>query len=182
MWITLNLNLTKLQNSPVNFENLFEDLEAQFENASSPQKPFMNFDEVNLAIVRSKNLSAYELIAPILAQDFVAGLDLFAPTWHIFPFHSVRSIKLERQPADDLPLVRQLNKNLLDFLAATPMPNPAKWRLLGANEQQRSGQIVGVVGSLLGLVDSAERNLVAVPLQSIQQLSIESVDKLNGDF
>ena len=166
----------------MNFENLFEDLEAQFENAKSEQKSLMNFDDANFVIVKTKSGILCELIAPIIAIDFVAGLDLLSPTWHVFPFHSVRAIQLEQEATDELPKLRQLSKNLLEFLTATPMPNPAKWRLLGANELQKTGQMAGLHGSLLGLVDAAERAVIAVPLQSIQQLSIESVDKLNGDF
>ncbi|WP_296632798.1 hypothetical protein [Rhodoluna sp.] len=166
----------------MNFENLFEDLEAQFANAHMSNASISNFDSTNLVIVKTANSLQRELIAPIIATDFVAGLDLLVPIWHVMPFHAVRNIRFVHELTEDLPKVRQLNKTLVEFLGATPMPNPAKWRVLGAIEHQRAGQIVGLVGNLICLVDPSEGGLVAVPIQSIQELSIESVDKLNGDF
>lgn len=166
----------------MNFENLFEDLEAHFENFSSAKKSLINIQDINLVRVRTKNSVQCNLIAPILAVDFVAGLDIISPTWHFFPLHAVRHIEFEKESVSDLPKLRRLNINLMDFLLSTPVPSPAKWRLLGALEHQKSGQLAGLTESLIFLVDSNDRMLLAAPWQSIQQLSIESVDKLNGDF
>lgn len=166
----------------MNFQNLFEDLEAQFENSRQRQSAKLNFETTNLVVIKMSNKLHREVIAPIVAQDFIAGLDLAAPIWHVVPFHAVRTLKFEQELPTDLPKLRQLDKTFAEFLSHTPMPNPAKWRVLGASEHQKTGQLVGLVGNLICLVDSAEGGLITVPIQSIQELSIESVDKLNGDF
>ena len=182
MWITIFQLFILHKIRDMNIEHFLEDLEAQFVNEFSPQKEIFTYSEMNQVHLISSDESAHRLIAPIIARDFVAGLDLVSPTWHIFPFHSVRLIRFEKNNASDMPKIREFNKSFFDFLLLTQTPSPAKLKLAGEASMQKSGQLTGLMNELIIFVDAFAKNVIAVPLQSIQQLSIESVDKLNGDF
>lgn len=166
----------------MHIEDIFEDLEAQFA-AASELKQRNNFTADARAIeLRTASLMPRELIAPIIGVDFIAGLDAVNPIWHVFPMHTIHRLVFQAASDPQLPKLRNFALDFPSFIQNLPMPCSIRWRIAGTDDFVRSGQLHSATSNLLFIyTDSAERP-IAVPIAALEQLSIESVDNLNGDF
>jgi hypothetical protein len=169
-------------NCCMHIEDIFEDLEAQFAAASQPRMRDSITDGARAIEVNTAGMVPKELIAPILGADFLAGLDSVSPIWHIFPMRSVTKVIFHSQAEKTLPKLRNFAIDFIGFLNSIPTPCSIRWRIAGADSFIRVGQLHTVTGSLLFIYLNNDKRPIAVPIQALQMLSIESVDNLNGDF
>lgn len=163
-------------------QDLFEDLEAQFDAANQGIKKPSNFENVRAIQIKTTSLVPRELIAPILGLNFVAGLDPFSPVWHIFPSSSIKSIELGKDRSSDLPLVRTFSVDLSKFIEGLPRPCSIRWRTKGTDDYLQSGQFNDLAMNFMVVTTGAGQNPWLVPFGSLYQLSVESVDNFGGTF
>ena len=171
----------------MHIEDIFEDLEAQFAAVAS-QKPRDSFTENIRSIqLKTASLMPRELIAPIIGVDFIAGLDPINPIWHIFPMQTICQVDFRTEGDAQLPKLRNFSIDFAAFLKTLPTPCSIRWRLAGTDDFVRSGHLHTVSQNLLFIYASPQRTAanslpIAVPISALAQLSIESVDNLNGEF
>lgn len=171
----------------MHIEDIFEDLEAQFA-AASAQRPRDSFTENARAIeLKTNSLMPRELIAPIIGVDFMAGLDSVNPIWHFFPMRTIHKVVFHSGGDPQLPKLRNFALDLASFIQTLPTPCSVRWRVGGNDEFLRSGQLHTATANLLfiyspGNYGEFAARPISVPIAALEQLSIESVDNLNGDF
>lgn len=103
----------------MNFETLFEDIEANLEVADwrPLAKPELNdFNQLKLEIFDS---TTYQLVAPIVGADFFAGLDENSACWFCVAFSNVRRATFAIGSAEDLPKLRRQDVSLEQFIASS---------------------------------------------------------------
>jgi hypothetical protein len=166
----------------MHIEDIFEDLEAQFAAVSQPRLRDSITERARAIEVNTASMVPKELIAPILGTDFLAGLDAVSPIWHIFPMRSVTKVLFLAQAEQNLPKLRNFTIDFIGFLNSIPTPCSIRWRIAGSDSFIRVGQLHTVTGSLLFIYLKNSKRPIAVPIQALQMLSIESVDNFNGDF
>jgi len=166
----------------MHIEDIFEDLEAQFDASLQRNQRDVYTDSVRAIQVQTANHSTKELFAPIIGSEFIAGLDSLTPIWHIYPTRSVRKITLHTEVDDSLPKLRFVPVKLDAFLKTLPLPCGIRWRFAGADEYLHQGTLHSIANNLLFVFVSGSSMPIAVPILGLGQLSIESVDNLNGDF
>ena len=166
----------------MHIEDIFEDLEAQFAAVSQPRLRDSITEGARALEVNTASMVPKELIAPILGTDFLAGLDAVSPIWHIFPMRSVTKVLFLAEAEQNLPKMRNFTIDFIGFLNSIPTPCSIRWRIAGSDSFVRVGQLHTVTGSLLFIYLKNAKRPIAVPIQALQMLSIESVDNFNGDF
>lgn len=166
----------------MHIEDIFEDLEAQFAAVSQARVRDSITEGARAIEVNTAGVVPKELIAPILGTDFLAGLDSISPIWHIYPMRSVTKLVFHSQAEPSLPKLRNFAIDFIGFLNSIPTPCSIRWRLMGADSLIRLGQLHTVTGSLLFIYLKNTQRPIAVPIQALEVLSIESVDNLSGDF
>lgn len=166
----------------MHIEDIFEDLEAQFAAASQTRVRDSITSGARAIEVNTASMVPKELIAPILGFDFLAGLDSVSPIWHIFPMRWVTKVLFHSETEQNLPMLRNFAIDFIGFLNSIPTPCSIRWRIAGSDSFIRVGQLHTVTGSLLFIYLKDAKRPIAVPIQALQMLSIESVDNLNGDF
>ncbi|MBP7835380.1 MAG: hypothetical protein KAZ95_01075 [Rhodoluna sp.] len=166
----------------MHIEDIFEDLEAQFAAANQTRVRDSITSGARAIEVNTASMVPKELIAPILGSDFLAGLDSVSPIWHIFPMRSVTKVLFHAETEQNLPKLRNFAIDFIGFLNSIPTPCSIRWRIAGSDSFIRVGQLHTVTGSLLFIYLKDIKRPIAVPIQALQMLSIESVDNLNGDF
>lgn len=171
-----------LDNARMRIQDLFEDLEAQFEAANQVKSKLSNLENVRAIQIKTNSQSPKELIAPILGLDFVAGLDPVAPIWQIFPTTEIKSIELGRDVDSDLPLVRNFETDLHNFLANLPKPCAIRWRSRGIHDYLQAGQLLELVASFMLVSAGGGGSNLMIPIDGFQQLSVEIVDNFSGNF
>lgn len=166
----------------MHIEDIFEDLEAQFA-AATEQTPIGCFTAGAKAIeLKTGSMVPRELIAPIIGVDFMAGLDAVHPIWHIFPMRIIQRVIFYLEGDPQLPKLRNFEIEFAKFVQALPMPCSIRWRVGGNEDFVRSGQLHSASPNLLFIYTKSQTSPIAVPIAALEQLSIESVDNLNGDF
>lgn len=166
----------------MHIEDIFEDLEAQFDASLQKNQRDVYTENVRALEVQTANHTTKGLIAPIIGSEFLAGLDSLTPIWHIYPTGSVRKITLHSQVDESLPKLRAVPVKLETFLKTLPLPCAIRWRYAGTDEYLHQGNLHSIAHSLLFIYVSGSSRPIAVPIIALGQLSIESVDNLNGDF
>lgn len=166
----------------MHIEDIFEDLEAQFDASLQKNQRDVYTDNVRAIEVQTAYHTNYELVAPIIGSEFIAGLDSLRPIWHIYPTRSVRKITLHTEVEESLPKLRSVHAKLDTFLKSLPLPCGIRWRFAGSDEYLHQGTLHSIANSLLFIYVSGSSLPIAVPILALGQLSIESVDNLNGDF
>ena len=166
----------------MHIEDIFEDLEAQF-SASTQVKQRDSFTESAKSIEINTSMSTpRELIAPIIGIDFMAGLDSVSPIWHFFPMRSIHKVIFHTDGDVSLPKLRNFALDFAGIIQTLPTPCAVRWRVSGPDDFVRSGQLHNATANLLFIYTNSRPRPIAVPIAAIDQLSIESVDNLNGDF
>ena len=166
----------------MHIEDIFEDLEAQFDASLHKVKHDAFTENVRAVEVQTTNHNTKELFAPIIGSEFLAGLDSLTPIWHIYPTRSVRKITLHNQVDESLPRLRVVSVKLETFLKTLPLPCAIRWRYAGTDEYLQQGNLHSISQNLLFIYVPGSSMPIAVPILALGQLSIESVDNLNGDF
>jgi hypothetical protein len=158
----------------MHIEDIFEDLEAQFDSVTSKDTNHSSHLDARITDVKTTNFSM-KLIAPIIGVDFIAGLDLAKPTWHIFSTRYLTEVRFLAAQDQTLPKVRQLDEAMATFLKHLPLPGRMRWRTFDNPEVERSGAVRGSSGGFLLTHQVAAANQTHVPILSLVQLSIDSL-------
>lgn len=166
----------------MHIEDIFEDLEANFAAASEKSQSEDFFPKSRSIRITTKSMVTKELIAPMIGLEFVAGLDLISPIWHMFSMASLSQVVFLEDSDLSLPTLRRNEIDLRSFLEKLPTPSQIRWRVNGAEDYLSTGTLHGVAQGLLFIFLAGRSQEVSVPISAIEQLSIESVDNLNGNF
>lgn len=156
-------------------ENIFEDLEAQFEAAQNVAIPQLINEEARLAEAVDLQLVNHALVAPILGANFIAGLDKTLPIWNILPFANVRKIAFSGGNEPSLPKARATTDSLIDHLLKLKLPTAGQWQTLGESALT-SANIMAVESGLIILASEVQRGVIGVPINQLAHLKILSVD------
>ena len=181
LWITFWAGFISLHTGAMHIEDIFEDLEAQFEAARKlhNRDPFTS--NARAMKVATSFQATKELFAPILGDDFIAGIEPDAPIWHVFPMRAICGITFFTDVSPELPELRNLVIDLADFVEYLPRPCSIKWRAAGSGDYLHSGVLHSVTNSLMFIFSSGSKSPTGIPLASLTHLMIETVDNLNSD-
>jgi hypothetical protein len=164
----------------MHIEDLFEDLEAQFASSSAAQSKTNFTAGAKLVELKLANTAIKKLIAPIIGQDFVAGLDPVSPIWFLYPAASIRKLRFCKSNETDLPEVRYFEVCLEQFLRSVPMPCAIRWSTRQDDQQLAIGQLHSMARGLMFIYQTGVDEPIAVPVSALEVLVVESVDNLNG--
>jgi hypothetical protein len=176
----------------MHIEDIFEDLEAQFDAVN--EKMTRDSFTANAKVIELKAASVIprELIAPIIGVDFIAGLDPVNPIWHLFPMRYVSRVVFHDVGDAELPRLRNFSVDFADFVQTLPMPCSIRWRVDNADDlaptdglhwgQLHRGKLHSATANLLFIYTDSQSKPIAVPIKALKELSIESVDNLDGVF
>ncbi len=165
----------------MNFDHLFEDLEAQFEAGLATEQASLGLSTKKLAQVDLLDGSSRVFVAPVLGFDFIAGLLIGEVAWQLVPFVAFVRLTFLDSESSGLPPLRRLDLGLIGFLERLPRPAHLKWRLL-ASDQIRLGQLIELEGNLLALQVSGSPEVTFHPVAAFQSLEVMAVENLGEDF
>jgi hypothetical protein len=146
-------------------QDLFDDLENKFAGPSHDWK-----NRVNCLKVHTMAGEHTYLLAPILGVHFVAGLDQDNADWLCFSNSIITSLIPSHEEDDELPLLRQQDINLVDFIKTLERPVRVAVKYQNRTE------------GAFNLLDVAEQFLVAdsgalIPAISISQIRVLGTNK-----
>jgi hypothetical protein len=163
----------------MNLDDLFEDLEAQFDGYLAASRPRGGLERSHVMRVWQKRELIIELAAPILGSDFVAGMALGSNAFVLIRLEAVVKISFIELANSDVPAGRYVPLTTSEFLERLPLPFSVRWFPF---EESPPG--VAVVLDLLGttlLVDSAKpENFQLLPLAAIARLELIDVENFDG--
>lgn len=141
-------------------DQLFDELEHKFAQ--------QNYDwnrHINCLKVQLLGKEFVDLLAPIIGVNFVAGLDKQNADWNVISLNSVASLQTQRIEDDELPLVRNQELQLVDFIATLDRPVRVSAKLLDQSEVT------------FNILDIQEPFIVAesdtlIPLEAITQIRV----------
>lgn len=156
------------------FETLIEDLEAGFERNCQVTAAQLTKNANRLAVV-SRNHFRFSLVAPILATDFITGLDEQTADWLCIQKSQIAEVRFICDTDASLPKMRNRDLKLEQFL--NEMPKPISVAIKSDELGLRQSAIVAVSDGLLFLRERLEQ-ITAIGIDSIQFLRIiETADK-----
>lgn len=158
----------------MHIEDIFEDLEAQFDSVSKNDPNHPIHLEAKILEVRTQAFRM-QLIAPIIGVDFIAGLDLAKPTWHIFSTRYISAVSFLEAKDQTLPRVRQLDEAMATFLKHLPLPGLMRWRNFADPDHEHIGAVRGSSDGFLLAHQGAAAKQIYVPILALAQLSIDSI-------
>jgi len=138
------------------FADLIEELENKVQS-------FDWKENVNQLTVQTLDQQFVDLLAPIIGVDFVAGLDKQHADWLCFSNQFIAKVKASRTPDDELPLVRNQDITMTQFIKTLQLPLRVTVKFL--NQTESAFNIFEVDRQLL----VAEDNQL-IPAQAIYQL------------
>ena len=155
-------------------EALIEDLEASFERNCQVTAAQLTKNANRLAVV-SRNHFRFSLVAPILATDFITGLDEQTADWLCIQKSQIAEVRFICDTDASLPKMRNRDLKLEQFL--NEMPKPISVAIKSDELGLRQSAIVAVSDGLLFLRERLEQ-ITAIGIDSIQFLRIiETADK-----
>lgn len=169
----------------MDFDPLFEDLEARFIASKTPSDLAFSLDVFRLATtlqVLTIGSQRLTLFAPVLGQDFAAGLQPEAPIWHILPMQAIKSLAFKVEENSKLPSLQIEEFSLMQYLERLPLPAKCNLRLIGADSPVIESTLAGVGQGLLFLQRSHRDSVEAIPLGGFAQLSISPVYNSHTNF
>ena len=163
----------------MNLDNLFEDLEAQFDGyvAASQQRGVLEVSHVMRVWHQGEQIT--ELAAPILGSDFVAGMALGENVFRLIRLVTVSKISLIRLPGADVPACRMVPLAVSEFLERLPLPFSIRWQPIGDKSPEKF-----VVLDLLGqslLVETVQIDeILVLPLDGMAHLELADVENFDS--
>lgn len=166
------------ENAGMNLDDLFEDLEAQFDGYLAADQQRGAFERSHLMRVWHQNGQSTELAAPILGRDFVAGMALGENVFRLIRLVSVLKITLIEMPNSGVPESRYVTVSASEFLERLTLPFSVRWQPFD-DELPRAMVVLDVLGQTL-VVESAKPDYFQlVPLAAVAHL--EFIDVENFD-
>lgn len=163
----------------MNLDDLFEDLEAQFDGYLSDSKRSSGLDRSHLMRVWHRGGQISELAAPILGGDFVAGMALGANVFRLIRLEAVLKIALIELTNSDVPKSRHVPLKAMEFLERLPLPFSLRWQPLDENLPGLV-TVLDLLGETL-LVESVHpENFQLLPFAAIAHLELFDVENFDG--
>lgn len=162
-------------------DNIFEDLEAQFDFALESNTAKSPFETSNLARVRRHDGRTAELVHPVLGEDFIAGMVLGANAFRLYRLAGLSQLEFKTLVGLDLPAVQGTTLSSRGFLKNISLPSAIAWSTLDSVEVKR-GVLAELVGDLLLINRLGIENPIGVPISALSDLQIDSVDNRNTDY
>jgi hypothetical protein len=167
----------------MDFDPLFEDLEARF-MASQKTADFTFSLKIIQQATRLDVLlddgQRLQLLAPLLGQDFAAGLHPAAAIWNIVPLEAIQNIGFIFDEKSDLPTVQLQKFSLMQYLELLPLPTKCSFRRIGQESSLSETNLIGVGHDLLFIQSQHQDSLTAIPVAQLRQLSIGPVHNSHG--
>ena len=169
----------------MNFDPLFEDLEARF--IASEGNIDVSFSTTTIAQATSIELllrtgQRQTLIAPVLGQGFAAGVPTDTPNWLIVPAGAIRSISFGFAATFGLPTLQFSEANFQEHLGQLPFPVTCNFRTLNPDEGLVHSTLLGAAHGLVFMQPSNAQSVRAVPVEQVTYMQIWAVDNLSKDF
>jgi len=161
-------------------DNIFEDLEAQFGFALETGATKTPFERSNLVRIRRSDGRSAELVHPLLGDDFIAGMVLGSNIFCLYRMAALLQIEFITLRGVDLAAIRSASLSVRDFLFNLNFPYEVMWVTLSSVETRR-GIVIDLVGELALLNIIGTDVPIGVPLSSIAELQIISVDNFSAD-
>lgn len=166
------------ENAGVNLDELFEDLEAQFDGYLANSKRGSGLERSHLMRVWHRGGQITELAAPILGADFVAGMALGVNVFRLIRLEAVVKIALIELTNAKVPKSRYVPLDALDFLERLPLPFSLRWQPIDGNLPGLV-TVIDLLGKTL-LVESAHpENFQLLPFAAIAHLELTDVENFD---
>lgn len=157
-------------------EAFFEDLEASL-NRTCPINAQTILANANQFSITTQKGRQYNLVAPIVAIDFIAGLDEQTADWLCIRKSQIAELRFNSDENASLPLLRHRKSSLEQFLAQMTMPISVA--IKSATSVIRFATLIAVSDGLLFLRTHTEQQM-AIGTETIEFLRIiETADKNN---
>lgn len=169
----------------MNFDPLFEDLEAFFSaEESGPREGFSIEGLVQATSIELvlQNGQRQTLIAPVLGQGFVGGVVPDSANWLAMPLEAIRSMGFGFDQTLDLPTLQFSEANLQKYLKQLPMPAACSFLTQNSDEGLVFSTLLGVDYGFLFMQRTGSPVLQAMPLAQVTQLRISAVDNFSKEF
>jgi len=168
----------------MNFDPLFEDLEARFSaNEASVEEGFSVADlerVTSIALVLHNSIRQM-LIAPVLGHGFVSGVDPDSPNWVGLPMEAIRSLVFNVDPTPGLPTMQFSEGQFLEHIQQLPLPAKCDFRTKNSDDGLVSATLLDADFGLLFLQFQYGQIMTSVPLVQLTQLRIWAVDNSSTD-
>ncbi|MEY3889654.1 MAG: hypothetical protein RLZZ90_300 [Actinomycetota bacterium] len=169
----------------MNFDPLFEDLEARFIAAESNTNDGFSTGAIHRATSIELLLLTGQrqtLISPVLGQGFAAGVHPVSPNWLVVPAGAIRSIGFEFETNFGLPTLQFSEANFQEHLGQLPFPAKCNFRTLNPDEGLMHSTLLGVSQGLVFMHRDDGQSFRAIPLEQVTCLQIWAVDNLSRDL
>jgi hypothetical protein len=153
----------------MNLDELFEDLETEFEVALSKVNEPQRFGLKRLSASISGN--RITLDRPILGSNFVAGIVSGRAIWRFQPHRTLGLAKLTFNEESEPNLDAQ---NDLDILSNSLIGRFVRYSLSGDGQQIRKGRVLRVLNALI--LFEATDEVLAVAIERLAWLEVHAVD------
>jgi hypothetical protein len=164
-----------LENAWMNLDSIFEDFEALIDAEAAASNAVGIIDETTLIRVHWLAGGFVDLVAPLLGQDFVAGMAIGGNDWQLVRLEAVERIVFRKINGGNLPRLRVFEETRQIFLERLPLPLAVSWSTQGEGFRAR-GILIEKSGSCLIIQVLGSIEPVGVPLASITALRIDSVE------
>ena len=141
----------------MNLEELFEDLETQFDSALSRSIKPQNFglERISASIAGNR----VTLDRPVLGSNFVAGLVSGKAIWRFQPH---RTLGLAKISFSEKPELLADPQDEIELLSASLGKRYVRYALSGEGQQIRKGRVIEILNGLILFESNSETLAVAV--------------------
>lgn len=165
----------------MNLDDLFEDLEAQFDGYLAATNPSGGLHRSQLMRVLHRSGQVTELAAPILGDDFAAGMALGANVFRLIRLESVLKINLIELVNSDVPHSRYVPIEAIEFLERLPLPFSIRWQPID-DKLAGSVTVLDLLGKTLLVEALHPENFQLLPLGAIAHLDLADVENFGDNI
>ena len=163
----------------MNLDDLFEDLEAQFDGYLTAAQPNGGLERCHLMRVWHAGGQITELAAPILGSDFVAGMALGANVFRLIRLEAVLRISLVELTNADVPAGRYVTLETAEFLERLPLPFRVYWQPIGDHVPE-TVTVLDLLGQTLLVESGKSSSRLLLPLVAMAHLEFIDVENFDG--
>lgn len=164
----------------MNFDHIFEDLEAEFESTRARGAASSRFSRCNCLRVYPAQGTPETLFAPLVGSDFVGGLGEEFAAWSLYPISQILEIVPQNDGDLELPRLRNFDRSLLDLFESFAKPVEIVWYPQANLAVPNRGMLADIECGFL-IVESA-RGTVAIAPRSVSKFSVAVVDNLSEEI
>lgn len=163
----------------MNLDDLFEDLEAQFDGYLAAAKPSGGLERCHLMRIWHGGGQLTELAAPILGHDFVAGMALGVNVFRLIRLEAVSRISLVELANSDVPAGRHVPLETAEFLERLPLPFSVHWQPIGGHLPEIV-TVIDLLGQALLVESGKSSNCQLLPLAAMAHLDFIDVENFDS--